>query len=631
MNILSGLASGQVLQRLGSRGATVTLNGTAAENGPIRATLSKSNSTLKGWKKRLVGKIARGKFSVKLSSLPVGGPYRLRLEAGEQHAEVSPFFVGDVWILAGQSNMEGVGVMTGKAKPHPLIRAFSMRREWRLAEDPLHVLGESPDLCHTVVQLTPQAAEEHRRKAERGVGVGLFFAREMLERSGGVPQGLICVAHGGTSMQQWDPVLKKLGGKSLYGSMLASVRAVGQPVSGVLWYQGESDAGLNEAPKYTQRMNKLVAATRRDFRQPNLPWVIVQIARHFREPGNPADWNSIQDQQRLLPNRIKFLETVTAVDLPLDDPIHIGAEGFPRLATRLASAADRLVYGNKHETRPPQFDRVRPLDPNPFSYTIEVVFDSVVGNLQAMGEPSGFKCVGHDGTPLDIIYKTELKGNTATLHFGKKPLAGSQLFHGHGFAPKCNITDARGFPLPVFGPVSPDNSKPKALTPFITEWNVTEIIPATRKLDQVSLEDVKVLGSTVKKYTNDGFTNEHAIWGSQAGQGFFHSRLHLSEPMKLEFLMGYDGPFRLWLDGKPLFVNMAGTNPCIPDESGKTVSLSAGAHEIHVGLDLNNGQAWGFFLRFARQDLTGRKSRPATSPNRVIPFDANANRFIPNQ
>jgi hypothetical protein len=609
MRILSGLSEGQVLQRLGSRGANVTFTGTSTADGPIRATLSKGKVTLKGWKKRLVGKVVRGKFSVKLSSIPVGGPYRLRLEAGKEHADVSPFFVGDVWILAGQSNMEGIGVMTGKAKPHPLIRAFSMRREWRLAEDPLHVLGESPDLCHTAVQLTPKAAEEHRRKVDRGVGVGIFFAREMLERSGGVPQGLICTAHGGTSMQQWSPDLKNLGGKSQYGSMFLSVRATGQPVSGVLWYQGESDANPQDAPLYTERMKKLVAATRRDFRQPNLPWVIVQISRHFKEPGSPVDWNSIQEQQHLLPNKIKFFETVTAIDLSFDDPIHVGSDSFPRLATRLASAADRLVYDNKHESRPPQFRSVRPVDPHPFLYTIEVTFDSVVGDLQALGEASGFMCVGPDGTPLDIIYKTELIGNKAKLHLGKKPLTGSQLFHGHGFTPRCNITDTRGFPLPVFGPVSPDNSKPKALTPFVTEWNVTEIIPATKKLDQVSLDDVKALSSTVKSYTPDGFINEHAIWATTIGQGFFHARLHLSEPMKLELLMGYDGPFRLWLDGKPFFKNMAGTNPCLPDESGKIASLAAGVHDIHVGMDLNNGQAWGFFLRFARRDATGTQIR----------------------
>ena len=608
MNILSGLASGQVLQRLGSKGATVIINGTSAENGPIHATLFKANTALKGWKKRPLGKIARGKFTVTLASIPAGGPYRLRLESGKQRVDVSPFFVGDVWILAGQSNMEGIGNMEGAAKPHPLIRAFSLRREWRLAQDPLHILAESPDACHTPIQCSAKAGEQLRRNAEKGVGVGLFFAREMLERSGGAPQGLICAAHGGTTMQQWSPDQKHLGGKSLYASMLASVRATGQPVSGILWYQGESDANPQEAPRYTQRMKKLVAASRRDLRQPRLPWMIVQIARVFGEAASPQEWNSIQDQQRLLPGKINFFETVPVIDLPMDDQIHIGARGFPHLAARLASAADRLVYGNKHEAPMPQLRSVRL--GNPPRFFMEVAFDFVRGGLDAAGEPGGFKFVSPKGTPLDLIYKTELKGNTAKLHLVRKP-TGESLFYGHGFTPHCNITDARGFSLPVFGPL-PVGAKQAGLLPFITQWNVTDVVPASKKLDQILLDDVKALTTTVKTFNKDhlqGFINEHETWQFKAGHAFFHSRLQLSEPMKIEFIMGYDGPFRLWLDGKPFFKNMAGINPCFPDESARTASLDAGPHDIHVGMDLNDGQAWGFFLRLTRKDLTKEQIR----------------------
>ena len=149
MKIISGLTDGQVLQRVGSKGADAVLHGTGAANGPIRATISKGSVALKGWKQRPVGNFIRGKFSVKLASIPVGGPYSLRLESGKEHIEIKSFFVGDVWVMAGQSNMQGIGNMTGQAKPHPLIRNFSMRREWRLAEDPLHLMSESTDSCHT--------------------------------------------------------------------------------------------------------------------------------------------------------------------------------------------------------------------------------------------------------------------------------------------------------------------------------------------------------------------------------------------------------------------------------------------------------------------------------------------------
>ena len=84
--------------------------------------------------------------------------------------------------------------------------------------------------------------------------------------------------------------------------------------------------------------------------------------------------------------------------------------------------------------------------------------------------------------------------------------------------------------------------------------------------------------------------------------------------------MGYDGPFRLWLDGKPFFDALRGTNPCLPDESSKTAALKAGSHWITVAMDTNGGRAWGFFLRLLRLDIpadavrAGTYSQPSYSP-----------------
>lgn len=608
LTIVSGVSGGQVLQRLGPRGANVVITGTGAESGTLRATLLKKGVAVKGWNRRTVGKLAGGKFRVKLESLPVGGPYHLRLEAGAQCVEVAPIFVGDVWILAGQSNMEGVGNMTGAAKPHPLVLAFSMRREWRLAEDPLHILNESPDKCHAPKQCTVEMGERLRRTKPKGVGAGIFFAREMVERTGGVPQGLICTAHGGTSMQQWDPARKKLRGESLYASMLMSVAATGQPVAGLLWYQGESDTNEADAAVYTRRMQRLVAATRRDLRQPRLPWVIVQIARVFHDVANSQAWNSIQDQQRLLPQKIKFLETVAAIDLPLDDAIHIAATGYPRLGVRLARAADRLVHGNTRELPAPRIARVHWVDAAPFSH-VEVTFDHVAGELRSAGEPSGFAWVNPEGGVHKLTYRTDLDGNKARLYVSRKPEPMVRLHYGHGFSPTCNITDARDLSLPVAGPLPVENIKPRAMTAFVTQWKITPVVPATKPLDKVTLNEVDALPATMKSYGADGFINEHAAWNDKAGHAFFRARLELSEPMKLEFLMGYDGPFRLWLDGAPFFTDMAGTNPCSPDESARRTRLAAGFHDIVVGMDLNDGLAWGFMLRFVRVDVTAAQLR----------------------
>jgi hypothetical protein len=605
MKIESGLAEGQVLQRLGARGANVRILGGASQAGPVLATISSRKGILKGWKAKGVGSCARGQFTALLKGIPAGGPYRLKLEVGKEQVVLRQFFVGDVWLMAGQSNMEGVGVMTGAAKPHALIRAFSMRREWRQAADPLHVLNESPDFCHNGGrQYSPEQGERVRRQARKGVGVGIFFAREMFKRSG-VPQGLIATAHGATSMSQWSPDLKEQGGKSLYGSMLLSLRATGQPLAGVLWYQGESDANATDAAVYTSRMKQLVAEVRQDMRQPTLPWVVVQISRVYSN-NDALSWNSVQEQQRLLPSEIDHLETVAAIDLSLDDNVHIGSAGFPRLGVRMASAAWSLISGRKK--RPPQLRSIAPsrnLGLVTGGPCFDVSFDSVEGQLRSDGMPHGFTLVDAEGKVVPIIYKTTLHGNVVRLHCGNSPTANLFLHYGHGLTPYCNITDERDISLPVFGPVP--LHQPADYLPFVTRWKVTDVVPAAKPLNKIACPDLDAIGATVKDYAADagasGFVNEHENWQGKSGHAFFACALELREPMRLRFLMGYDGPFRLWVNGKTLFEDLSGANPCYADQGDKKISLAAGTHRITVAMDIDEGRAWGFMLRFIRDDV----------------------------
>ena len=99
-------------------------------------------------------------------------------------------------------------------------------------------------------------------------------------------------------------------------------------------------------------MKKLVAAARRDFQPARLPWIIVQIARVFHDQTDPQAWNSIQEQQRLLPERRSVFDTVSIQSIcRWEITIHIGCAGFPKPRHPPTSAADRLVYGNKREKR----------------------------------------------------------------------------------------------------------------------------------------------------------------------------------------------------------------------------------------------------------------------------------------
>jgi sialate O-acetylesterase len=569
MQILKGLSEGQVLQRVRDRGATARLAGNCSENGAVSATVFGRGRPLKGWRERRVGVASAGVFSAVLEGVPPGGPYRLELRCGSALARMRVFYCGDVWLLAGQSNMEGVGNMDGAAKPHPLLRVFSMARRWRQARDPLHLPAESPDPCHSGGHIASRRLLSIiRRSARKGVGVGLFFARRMLEQSG-VSQGLIAVAHGGTSMAQWDPGLKKNGGESLYGSMLRSLRSTGQPIAGVLWYQGESDTKGAAPDVYTARMSTLVAALRRDLRQPGLPWIMVQIGSVHGGWGGPR-WNDIQELQRLLPSRIRNLETVSAIDFPLDDNIHIGAAGFPRLAARLARAAARLAYGDLRESPMPRLRDILPPGGRGAASHIDVVYEHAVGGLRSVGEPRGFTVLNGAGEPIPCIYKTTLHGEVARLHFapGLTLPADTRLAYGHGHSPVCTLLDGRGCALPVFS--ARPFVKPNGLLPFVISWRVGRVVESPSvSLSELSCPDLDSHGAESRVYGADGFVNERPRWEGRRGQCYFSTHFRLSEPMRLEFRFGYDGPFRCWIDGRPVYIDSAGINPCLPDKGAK--------------------------------------------------------------
>lgn len=471
--ILHGLAEGQVLQRQGNRGATVVLR-LAGAPATVRVTVRSGAKCLPGWKSRPLP-ARRGVLHI--PGLPVGGPYRLELETDTGgRAVVETFFVGDVWILAGQSNMQGCGRLPGRARSHAAVRVFTLAREWRKAEDPLHIPAESPDRCHHNGSPCSPAQREHlRRSAQIGAGVGVLFGTLMRERTG-VPQGLIAAARGGSAMAEWDPKRPGPSEDSLFHFLVTSVRQTGQPVAGVLWYQGETEAMTQQASAYTLRMKALVSATRRVLHQPRLPWITTQLASvhgNFTD-AQRSEWNRIQNLQRELPAAIPHLTTVTTIDLPLDDGIHIASDGFPELARRMARAAARLIPGAGRERPAPQLLAVRPLRHSPArGYFLDLKYAHVAGDLRAFGNPGGFSF--HDETTgelRDIVFRTSLHGSLVRLHLASWPRRGTVLWHGHGTAPACTIHDTRGEPLPVQGPIPLFPAR--SLLPFLTRWRVTE-------------------------------------------------------------------------------------------------------------------------------------------------------------
>ncbi|WP_165067865.1 sialate O-acetylesterase [Paludisphaera rhizosphaerae] len=488
----------------------------------------------------------------KLVGVPTGGPYTLNVTYNPPGSPAAamiplgPIYVGDLWVLAGQSNMEGVGDLLDVTPPDSRVAALGMDGKWVQAVEPLHWLVDSPDPVHSGDPATraERSAKDHKTRT-KGAGLGLPFAVEMVKATG-VPVGLVTAAHGGTSMAQWNPAKKDEGSKSLYGSMMRQIQLAGGRVKGVLWYQGESDQTPEASLIFERTFADFIGAVRADLGQADLPFYFVQIGR-FTIHGDSTGWNRVQEAQRVLPDRLSNTAVVSVIDLELDDPIHVGAQGLKRAGARLAKIAQRQQFGLIGASTP-TFDRVA-LGPN---NTLEVKFRGVnrldaggpnsfnvpgtlgvmtVGGLRpgslAIPDAGGLKPATHiagfsvrkaDGSAIPLIYEARVgvsRDSVVLKTFGAIP-PGSFLWYGYGYDPYCNLTDSADMAVPVFGPVPLDPILPApavaAAAPKPEEKKAEEPKAAAPKKpraliitgDEVGAHDWKKTHEALQKILSEG-------------------------------------------------------------------------------------------------------------------------------
>ena len=311
-------------------------------NRPVHARVLRGQEVICDWRKSRTG----------VPEIPVGGPYTLEVEDSGTKRKVGGLLVGDLWVLAGQSNMDGNGKLTGCEPPSRYVHAFYYDEQWRVARDPLCICISSIDPVHWPElqegETLEKARETDRLFRDTGGGLGVRFGKEIFKATG-IPVGLLVCSHGGTSIEQWSPAKKREGGKSLYGSMLRRINRCGGKVKGVLWYQGESNANAETSKYYKKRMKAFIAALRQELKSPNLPFIQAQIGRFYGDDTiiNGQYWNAIQQTQLEIGREVKNMATAATLDLGLSDIIHLDSPSLRILGYRMAELALVLAYGKK--------------------------------------------------------------------------------------------------------------------------------------------------------------------------------------------------------------------------------------------------------------------------------------------
>ena len=125
----------------------------------------------------------------------------------------------------------------------------------------------------------------------------------------------------------------------LYNAMIAPLRDL--PISGMLWYQGESNAGKKDYADYLVRM---VEEWRRQWHS-EFPVVICELAgfQTGHNPGLEASWASLREQQRQASERLKKAALVPLSDTGEWNDIHPQDKDIA--GQRAAEKMSKLVYG----------------------------------------------------------------------------------------------------------------------------------------------------------------------------------------------------------------------------------------------------------------------------------------------
>ncbi len=392
----------------------------------------------------------------------------------------------DVWVLAGQSNMQGAG-RTPDTLTDPAIWMMNMDDRWMVAREPVHRVFEAKAPAYPIASYElsgdPDKTLEKTRKyfQEQSVisrqkpigrtGPGIYFARHLAAATGR-NIGLIPCALGGSKIDQWDPAGKSHGDSSLYGAMLHRVRSAGfEHIKGLVWYQGESEALMGQADSYEAKLLNLIDSFRKDIGRPDLPVLVVQIGRFLiRDPAGDFNWEALRNVQLKTVADRPGIYLTTGIDLELDDVIHLSSPAQQRLGVRLAELALTRVYG-----LPGHGDQIEPQklelkkDTVTGSYYLLLHYKGVKGKLKANGLPCGFEMRFSNSIRLShVIPKVALDRDDAAglrLYLSALPEEPASLICGPGTNPTLNITDDQDMPVPAFGPllVDFDSLKVKSL------------------------------------------------------------------------------------------------------------------------------------------------------------------------
>lgn len=437
--ILAGPCDWQILQRDLSGFAQITLTGTwktKEEKFAVQARIVDENTNAPvahylDWQNAIMD-LVNNRFEITLSNIPTGGLYRVETRIRHAYAKDRRAFrgdcihhigVGDLYVIAGQSNASGTG--KGYAPDGPMlgVHQFANDEYWKLATHPIE------DATNTLHPITIT-------RIFHGTSPWLSFGKHVYNKTN-IPIGLIPTALGGSSITKW---IKDDGTPgTLFVNMADMIEKSGGKVRGVVWYQGETDSRLDRMNNYTEKFARFVYLTRDLVGDPKLPVITGQLNR-VQEGGKWEDggWTKVREIQRQIANSMEHVTLVVTVDCPLSDEIHNNSMANVMLGQRFAMNALEHIYGFPINSNHPEPSKVYYADDK--HQTIKLEFGNVSGDWTPFIGPNEFSVETKQGF-VEIDHNEIHPDNTITIHL-KNSLMEPAILHGlYGCNPHPTLKD----------------------------------------------------------------------------------------------------------------------------------------------------------------------------------------------
>jgi sialate O-acetylesterase len=394
----------------------------------------------------------------------------LQVRTIHQSVKLTNILIGDVWLCAGQSNMEfslsqsiGGKKEAKGADPKQHLRLFDYRSYAQTNAE----VWDSITLAkaNNLDFFSGSWNINTQRAASEFSAVGYYFGMK-IQKEEKIPVGLIEVAVGGSPLISWldrltlesDPLfepalhnwrtsdyimkwcrdranLNLKNAQSPYqrhpydpcfNFEAAIAHLIQFPVRGVIWYQGESDADNPEL------FSKLFPLFVKDWRKRwgyDFPFYYVQLSSLDR-----PSWNYFRNTQRLLLNQIPNSGMVVTSDLGDSTNVHY-ANKRP-VGIRLANLALHNNYG-KENIVPDGPMAIHAIENN---NTIAISFLHNNGLTTSDGKPlRGFELVNEDGYQVagnahiedrKVIVDIPGEEKITNVLYGWKPFTRANLMNG---------------------------------------------------------------------------------------------------------------------------------------------------------------------------------------------------------